>query len=146
MVKWSNPLSWKVDFHQDGHSQQLHCTASLKWPKQTLCRKEKKGWKRKGWKRRKKEEEKRERKKREEDLRQRKHKRKWCTMHIYTYFVSIHECACCGVVQSDVVCDVLSQKQSNLCVVSAAIWAASMSKESCLFTGSELYWNTQYSL
>ena len=33
MVKQSNPLSWKVDFHQDGHSQQLHCTASVKMTK-----------------------------------------------------------------------------------------------------------------
>ena len=59
---------------------------------------------------------------------------------IYIYFeVYIYECACYGVVQSDVVCDVLSTKQSSLCVVSAAIWAASMSKESCLFIDSELY-------
>ena len=74
MVKQSNPLSWKVDFHQDDHSQQLHCTASVKMTKtDPLQGREKKK------KRVKKEGEKRKK----EDPRQRKHKRRWCTMHTF---------------------------------------------------------------
>ena len=52
MVKQSNPLSWKVDFHQDDHSQQLHCTASVKMtktdPLQGREKKRKKGEKGRG--------------------------------------------------------------------------------------------------
>ena len=148
MVKWSNPLSWKVDFHQDGHSQQLHCTASLKWPKQTLCRedKEEKRVKKEGGKKEGKKKRKRKKKTQKEMLHNAYiyikvymsvHVMEWCSLMwcVMCYPQSNLVCAWCLLPFGQLVCP---RRAVCLLTVSCteilSIHSKSVFKENCLCT------------